>query len=440
MVHGPWGCEPLKKTPDTESLLPYQERPPLIFIAGRDPTVEIGGGHASYVRSHAFAARAAGYAPKLYCVSEQSGTSELEYGSVIRVPARGRPCRQTRVGFHAPALVQAILRDLATTDEPVLIHSFGVWGHVGGALKTALNARAQTCFHVMSMYTTYADEAEAHLRSAVRYGLRAGLAQWLELQWIRLRVAPLEHAALKHADRVTVNYQSVARLIRDRYPDISHIEQMTYGPETAFTEPELSATRSTQTTESTARREHPAPPRLLTIALQRPKKGVDTLLHGLARALARGARFEAKIVGGGPLVPHHKQLAHTLKLDGAVTLTGFVPDVVPDLKAADIFVLPSRREESGSIAVLQAMQAGCAIVCSDIDGLREDLVNGQTALLIPPDDPKALADALHRLITDLGLRQRLAQNAHAAFSARFCAAAQSEASATLYQSLLMHKN
>lgn len=433
-----------------------QPKPPLIFIAGRDPTVEIGGGHASYVRSHAFAVRAAGYAPKLYCVSEVSGTSEQPYGTVIRVPARGRPCRQTRVGFHAPHLVQAALADMPASEGQVIIHSFGVWGHVGAELKSALHARGQSAAHVMSMYTTYVDEAEAHMRSAARYGLRARLSQWLELQWIRIRVARLEHAALLQADRVTVNYQSVAALIRARYPDVKNIEQVTYGPETAFTAPELTASGafdaddcassatngSTASTASSAAPNVPdvpntpdKPPRLLTIALQRPKKGVDTLLRALGLLKSRGDRFAATLVGGGPLVAFHKRLAGDLNLGDTTTLTGFVPDVVPYLRAADIFLMPSRREESGSIAVLQAMQAGCAVVCSNIDGLREDLIDGETAILIPPDDATALADAVHHLITDTAFRQTLARNAHAAYTAQFSDVAQSRAMDALYRSL-----
>jgi glycosyltransferase involved in cell wall biosynthesis len=74
------------------------------------------------------------------------------------------------------------------------------------------------------------------------------------------------------------------------------------------------------------------------------------------------------------------------------------------LAAADVLVLPSIYEEMGSVLV-EAMHAGVPVVASDVGGIPDVVSDGDTGLLVPPQDPARLADALDRL---LGAPQRLA--------------------------------
>jgi glycosyltransferase involved in cell wall biosynthesis len=106
-----------------------------------------------------------------------------------------------------------------------------------------------------------------------------------------------------------------------------------------------------------------------------------------------------------------------------VALTNWVDDPFPYLQHADIFVLPSIQEGSGSVSVLEAMQAGTAVVASDIDGLPEDVTDGESALLVPSGDPQALSRALARLVNEPDLRAQLSHCGHEIFTARFSAAA-----------------
>jgi glycosyltransferase involved in cell wall biosynthesis len=78
-------------------------------------------------------------------------------------------------------------------------------------------------------------------------------------------------------------------------------------------------------------------------------------------------------------------------------------------------------EGSGSMALLEALQSGTAIVASDVDGIGEDLVDGRDALLVEPGNARALADALARLLADERLRADLAAAARALFLKRFSA-------------------
>ena len=102
-------------------------------------------------------------------------------------------------------------------------------------------------------------------------------------------------------------------------------------------------------------------------------------------------------------------------------IPGWVPDPFPYLRAADVFVLPSLQEGSGALALLEALQAGCAVVASDIDGVPEDVVHGENGLLVPPGDATALGRMLETVLVDAGLRARLAKGARATFETRFSA-------------------
>src|SRR6185503_17275917 len=100
-------------------------------------------------------------------------------------------------------------------------------------------------------------------------------------------------------------------------------------------------------------------------------------------------------------------------------IPGFVPDPRAYLHHADVFALPSLEEGSGSLALIEAFQAGLPVVASDCDGIPEDVVNGDSGILVPPGDPEALAAALARLVSDAELRRALSRRARDQFKRRF---------------------
>lgn len=93
-----------------------------------------------------------------------------------------------------------------------------------------------------------------------------------------------------------------------------------------------------------------------------------------------------------------------------VTMLGRVPHAdVPDILAgADVAVAAATGQESFGYSVVEAMAAGVAVVATDIEGYREVATNDVDSLLVPPGDPRALADAVARVLDDGALRERLA--------------------------------
>ncbi len=93
-------------------------------------------------------------------------------------------------------------------------------------------------------------------------------------------------------------------------------------------------------------------------------------------------------------------------LQSRIRLLGYRSDVPNLLRAADMFTLPSHREGMPR-SIIEAMLAGLPVVATDIRGSREEVIDGQTGLLVPVRDAKALAAALQRLAGDPALRAKL---------------------------------
>jgi glycosyltransferase involved in cell wall biosynthesis len=146
---------------------------------------------------------------------------------------------------------------------------------------------------------------------------------------------------------------------------------------------------------------------LLTLGALVRRKGLDVLLAALARLAARGVEPLCWLGGDGPERAALEKRAAKLGLAPRVRFLGPRRDVGDLLAAADVLVMPSRREGLG-VAALEAMAAGTPIVASNVGGLGEAVVEGRTGLLVPPADADALAAALGRMLGDGALRARCA--------------------------------
>jgi glycosyltransferase involved in cell wall biosynthesis len=146
------------------------------------------------------------------------------------------------------------------------------------------------------------------------------------------------------------------------------------------------------------------------VARLAPQKDHATLIE--AARLVPGARFA--IVGDGELRADLERRAQGLP----VLFTG-ARDDVPDLLASfDVFAFPSLYEGL-CVAVIEAQAAGVPVVATPVGGIRETVVDGETGLLVPPRDPRALAAAIHRLLDDRELACRLADEARRRVGERF---------------------
>jgi glycosyltransferase involved in cell wall biosynthesis/predicted N-acetyltransferase YhbS len=147
-----------------------------------------------------------------------------------------------------------------------------------------------------------------------------------------------------------------------------------------------------------------------TVANFRPQKDYPTLLQA-ARVLAdRQIPVRLVAVGQGPLEAEIRALHRTLDLGDRVILTGFRDDAVRVMGACDVFTLASQWEGL-PVALMEALALGLPVVATDVGGVGEEMHDGVDALLVPPRDPVALADAIERVVADPVLREHLASAA-----------------------------
>jgi glycosyltransferase involved in cell wall biosynthesis len=176
-------------------------------------------------------------------------------------------------------------------------------------------------------------------------------------------------------------------------------------------------------------------PLIVCLSRHDPRKGVEVLLRALGLLKQAGIRFRACLVGRGELLHAHRLLARNLSLGSTTVLTGLVPDPSLYLNCADIFVLPSIRECSGSLALLEALQAGAAVIASDVDGIPEDVKHGESALLVKSGSVADLTQALTDLLCNPDLRLRLVNQGRELFAKKFSADVFARAIGSTYANL-----
>ena len=145
----------------------------------------------------------------------------------------------------------------------------------------------------------------------------------------------------------------------------------------------------------------------VSVARLVPQKGIDVLIRALAQTTGAARDWTLNLVGDGPEREALQRQVQQAGLQEQVQFLGFRSDPQTFLLQAGVFVLPSRFEGMPN-ALLEAMAAGLAVVVTDASpGPLEVVVDGVSGLVVPSDEPAALADALDHLAAQPQLRERL---------------------------------
>ena len=129
------------------------------------------------------------------------------------------------------------------------------------------------------------------------------------------------------------------------------------------------------------------------------RKGFDILLEAFATVVREGYDVNLLILGEGPERATLEALARNLGLQDRVLMPGYQANAYPFFGRAELFVLSSRYEGLASV-ILEALSLGVPVVAADcLFGSRELLEDGLYGLLVPPEDPGALAEAIKRLLS-----------------------------------------
>ncbi len=159
---------------------------------------------------------------------------------------------------------------------------------------------------------------------------------------------------------------------------------------------------------------------VLTVGRMSREKAHIDLLDAYKRLRVANPDISSKlvIVGDGPERGRLEAAADAHGLSERVIFAGQISEVQLFYAAADVFALPSHSEGSPNV-LLEAMAASLPIVATAVGGVPEIVENNESALLVPANDPQAMAAAIVRLLTDRNLAERLTNNSTALIANQF---------------------
>jgi glycosyltransferase involved in cell wall biosynthesis len=178
-------------------------------------------------------------------------------------------------------------------------------------------------------------------------------------------------------------------------------------------------------------------PTVLFLGQTKYRKGWDVLVRAIPHV--RAAVPQARFIFAGHTARDQSdfdRLVDELGVRNAIDLPGRVSEMekIRLLRSAWLLTLPARYEGFG-IPLVEAMLVGTPVLTTDVPACNEIVQDGETGVVVPPDDPEALGAAIARLLTDVGLRTRLAHAGHAHALAEYDAPVMAERFAALYATL-----
>ncbi|BBI32625.1 N-acetyl-alpha-D-glucosaminyl L-malate synthase BshA [Cohnella abietis] len=147
---------------------------------------------------------------------------------------------------------------------------------------------------------------------------------------------------------------------------------------------------------------------LVTVCRLVPAKGLDILLRACAELRQRDIKFVLHIIGDGPIREELEALSQSLGIYDDTIFYGYMLHPEELMPFFDVFVLPSRAEAFGSVFA-EAALCLLSLVGTDVGGISEQIENGANGLLVPSENPVALADALETVINDPHFRYEMAR-------------------------------
>ena len=179
-----------------------------------------------------------------------------------------------------------------------------------------------------------------------------------------------------------------------------------------------------------------------TVALFRPRKGIEVLLEALAVLRSQNVNVRLRAVGGFETPQYQADvmdLAERLGLTDAIDWIGFTRDVNRELAKINLFVLPSLFGEGLPMVVLEAMAAGLPVIASRVEGVPEAVAHRETGLLVEPGSVSQLARAVEEIVSGDVDYIALSKGARARHAERFSDTTMAGGVAEVYRRVLADK-
>jgi glycosyltransferase involved in cell wall biosynthesis len=179
--------------------------------------------------------------------------------------------------------------------------------------------------------------------------------------------------------------------------------------------------------------------RIGIVARLSPEKGVDIFLRAAAEVLRQRSDTQFLVAGDGPDLAELTALIASLGIERNATLLGHTTGMPGFYSSIDLLVLASRTEGL-PIALLEGMASGLPVVATSVGAVPQVIREGETGLLVPPNNPSALAEAILRLTDDASLRQSFGHAAQQLVASEFSADRMAADYLDLYRSVVAERN
>ncbi len=176
-----------------------------------------------------------------------------------------------------------------------------------------------------------------------------------------------------------------------------------------------------------------------TVALFRQRKGLEVLLQALALLREKGQSVRLLAVGAFETTQYEKhirEITAKLNLNDAITWAGFTLDVATKFKKMDVFVLPSLFGEGLPMVVIEAMALGLPVVATRVEGIPEVLEPDGAGIIVEPNQPRAIAEAIEQLIQSPAQLAQLAECGRARQRSHYSDIAMAREVATIYREIV----
>jgi glycosyltransferase involved in cell wall biosynthesis len=252
--------------------------------------------------------------------------------------------------------------------------------------------------------------------------------------WSGRWTLPLFNFIWPHADRVVAISHAVKDwLVKERSVPDGKVTVIHYGVEPErFSQPKADLRASWSLNGSAI---------VGSLGRLEARKGHDCLIQAMPAVLRDACKASLMIGGHDPwgYSKHLQALIHDLDLKDHVQLIGFHDDVVPFLGALDIFAFASRSEGFGQV-IIEAMAAGKPVVAGRTPPLTEIVKDGETGLLVEPDDPQAFANAIAWLLAHPEQAQQMGKQGQKRVNSHFSAEKMAQETFSLYDELIRERS
>jgi teichuronic acid biosynthesis glycosyltransferase TuaC len=258
------------------------------------------------------------------------------------------------------------------------------------------------------------------------HGLDAFSTQQVQ-GWFGRRCSAASDNVYRAAARVICISEQVARRVREGLSGPANITVVYNGVDSSLFSPEPSAAHDPA----------PANPVILSVGNLIPIKGHELLLRSVAAIAPSHPQIECRIIGDGPERGRLQQLARALHIEGRVHFLGRKPrvEVAAAMKECVLFALPSWYEGLGNV-YLEAMSAERPAIACRGQGIEEVIRHRENGWLMEPKNLTDLTSALHTLLSDQPLREKLGRNGRQTILQGYTLAHQASRLSSIYRESL----